>query len=111
MASRSRTCGAKWGNEFRMTRAVTAPGTQREGQRDRAAERFADNNRTTFDRRDHVDDVGEIGGQQVETLGVVSQRIGGNAIGSLEAWDLSVEQLPGPIHAGHQDHGTALATN
>ena len=95
-----------------MTRAPTLLRVaEREGQRDGTAEGFADDNRTTFDRRDGVDDVGEIGGQQVETLGVLSQRIGGNAIGSLEAWDLPVEQLPGPIHAGHQDHGTALATN
>ena len=96
MASRRRTCGAKYGNEFRITSA---------------AEGLADDDGTAFDRRDGVDGPCEIGSQHLEALRVISKRVRGNAVGSLDERHLPVEQLSGPIHAGHQDHRASLASN
>ena len=110
MASRNRTLRCEIGERIQDDEAADVLRvSESEGQRDGSTEGLADDYGTTFHRRHEVDGACEIGGQHLEALGVVSQRIGGNAVGSLETRNLPVEQLPGPIHAGHEDDRTALA--
>ena len=82
-----------------------------EGQRNGPAERFADDGGTMFDRCGSVHNMCKISGKKVEALGIVSQRVRGDAIGLLEERYLSVEEISGSVHAGHEDNRASLATN
>ena len=82
-----------------------------ERHRDGAAKRFADDDRAPVDGRNRVHDSREIVRERIQTIGVVSERISGDAVGSLEEWNLAVEQLSTPVHARDEDDRIALTMN
>src|SRR6516225_7268922 len=76
-------------------------------ERDRPAERFTHHDRALFHRSGLLDHAAEIICKDFHARGIIAQSVGSYRIRLFEEGDLPVEQVPGAIHARHQNHGWA----
>ncbi len=80
-----------------------------EAQRERAAERFADDDGAAAGRRDGVDHRREIGHERVHARSIIAQRVGGHAVRPCQQGSLAVKEAPGAVHARDQHHRRSIS--
>ncbi len=80
-----------------------------EAQRERAAERFADDDGAAASRGHLLDRRREIGHERVHARGIVTKRVGGHAVRLGQQRRLAVKEPPGAVHARDQDHRRSIS--
>jgi len=82
-----------------------------EAQRERSAERFADDDGGPTCRRDGVDHRRQVCDQRLHTCGIFAQRVGGHAVRPGQQGSLAVKEAPRAVHAGDQDHRRSISVH
>ena len=80
-----------------------------EAQRERAAERFANDDRAATALCDDVNHRREIRDQRLHVRGIITQRVSGHSVRPGQQGSLAVKEAPGAVHARNQHHRRSVS--